>query len=674
MNLREPLPLAVQTTVDSQHVLHRDIETRSMTDLRKVGVAQYSANPSTEILVMAYAVDDGPVQLWRPGDPIPVEFHEAAANPNWLVAAHNDGFESSIEQNVLHPRFNWPIVPIERHRCTMAAGLALGLPPKLGASADALELANRKDAAGERLMHQISKPRRARQGEDPAGVYWFDDEERLQRLAEYCRQDVEVERELFNRLLLLSAAEQALWVLSCQINTRGFCVDKPFAESARRMALALAPGIDAELAELTDGAVTSINQVARLTQWLKSQGCSAPKLDRKAVEQLFTKKDLPPKVRSALELRLGGAQAAVKKIDALLARAGADNRVRGAFRYHGAATGRWSGEGFQPQNLKRPTVRDLAAASDAVKTGDLERLKALYPQPLAVLGDLVRSTIVAAQGNILIGADFSSIESRVLAWLAGEAWKLDAYRRFDATKDPHDEPYCITACQIFGRPLGSITKDSPERGVGKICDLAFGYQGGPAAWEKFEAEKKFSDAEVEAFKTDWREAHPATTKFWRRIENAAVLAVRERGEVVRCSQIDLKCTGAFLFIKLPSGRKLSYPQPRLINNRNQQRVVFSDNSGGRFADCRGGLGAYGGLWTENIVSGIARDLLAAAMLRIEAAGGYSIVLHVHDELVAEVAIGFGSTEEFVHLMTRKPAWALELPIAASAWTGPRYCK
>jgi DNA polymerase len=285
--------------------------------------------------------------------------------------------------------------------------------------------------------------------------------------------------------------------------------------------------------------------------------------------------------------------------------------------------------------------------------------------------------IIAAPEKTLIGADFSSIESRVLAWLASENWKLDSYRRFDATKDPRDEPYCATACKIFGKPPGSFTKDSAERGVGKVCDLAFGYQGGLAAWRNFEHDK-FTDTEVEAFKADWRAAHPATKQLWYEIDNAAVLAVRERGEVVRCSRVDLKCAGGFLFIKLPSGRKLSYPQPRLIsvdgkNGRSQQRVVFADNAAGQFKDCRHGLGSYGGMWTENIVSGIARDLLAAAMLRIEAAG-YPIVLHVHDELICEVPIGVGSTEEFVRLMTRKPAWALELPIAASAWTGPRYCK
>jgi DNA polymerase len=280
--------------------------------------------------------------------------------------------------------------------------------------------------------------------------------------------------------------------------------------------------------------------------------------------------------------------------------------------------------------------------------------------------------ITAAPEHVLIGVDLSSIESRILALVAGEEWKLDSYRRYDATRDPRDEPYCATACKIYRVPPGSFDKSSPERSVGKTCDLAFGYMGGIAAWRKFS--DKFSDAEVEVFKTEWRTAHPKTKRFWYEINNAAVLAVRERGEVVRCGRIDLKSNGAFLQLKLPSGRKISYPRPQLIKDeRGHCRVVFADNAAGQFKDCRNGLGAYGGLWTENIVSGIARDLLAAAMLRIEAAG-YPIVLHVHDEIVAEVPEGFGSTDEFVRLMTRKPAWALELPIAASAWTGPRYCK
>ena len=429
-----------------------------------------------------------------------------------------------------------------------------------------------------------------------------------------------------------------------------------FAEAARRIAQAAAPEIDAELGEITGGAVTGINQVARLLAWLQQQGCTMTKLDRKAIERQLEKDDLPPAVRRVLELRLGGAQAAVKKIDALLQRAGADNRVRGAFRHHGASTGRWAGEGLQPQNLKRPAVADLDAAIAAVATGDYEHVRSLYPRPLAVVGDCSRAMICAAPGHVLIGADFSAIESRVLAWVAGEEWKLDSYRRYDATRDPRDEPYCETACKIFRVPSGTYTKQSPERNVGKTCDLAFGYMGGLNAWRKFEPER-FSDAEVEAFKKEWRAAHPAIKQFWYDIDRAAWTAVRERGRVVRCGRVAFKCAGAFLFLKLPSGRKLAYPHPRIIGDEREQHVVFADNGAGQFQDCRHGQGAYGGLWTENVVSGIARDLLAEAMLRIEAAG-YPIVLHVHDEVVAEVPIGFGSTEEFTQLMTRKPTWAL----------------
>jgi DNA polymerase len=659
------------------HVLHRDYETRSRLDLRKVGAFIYAADASTQVLCAAYAVDDDPVQLWWPGDPIPLEFKEAATDPAWIACAHNNQFERCIEKYVLRS-LGWPPIPAERHRCTQTMCLAAGLPAKLSAAAEALELENRKDAAGERLMHQLSKPRKAHKDEDPAGVFWFDDPDRLQRLGEYCKQDLEVERELYGRLPPLSRAELALWVLSNQINARGFRVDRPFALAARKIAQAVSPEIDAELNEITGGAVGKIGQVAKMREWLAAQGCPLPSLDRDTIEQALENQELPSQVCRVLELRLSAAQAATKKIDALLARAGSDDRVRGSFKHHGAATGRWSGEGFQPQNLKSPITEDLIGAIEAVSTGDYQHMKAKYAKPLSVIGDCIRSTIIAAPGHALFGGDFSSIESRILAWLSGEGWKLEAYRRYDATRDPRDEPYCATACKIFRKPPGSFDKSSPERGVGKIADLAFGYMGGLSAWRNFAPDDRFTDAEVETFKTEWRAAHPETNKFWYQIDDSAVLAMSNPGQVVRCGGIDLKYAGSFLRIKLPSGRKLSYPQPRLIvvedkNGRPKSRVVFRDNSAGRFVDCRGGAGAYGGLWTENIVSGIARDLLAAAMLRVEAAG-YPIVLHVHDELVCEVPIGFGSVEEFTHLMTRKPAWALDLPIAASAWTGPRYCK
>jgi DNA polymerase len=395
------------------------------------------------------------------------------------------------------------------------------------------------------------------------------------------------------------------------------------------------------------------------------------KLDRDAIEELLQSEQLPDAVRRVLELRQGGAQAAAKKINALLMRCEDDGRIRGALRFHGASTGRWTGNGLQPQNLKRPQTKDIDAAIAAISTGDYAQVKKIYPQPLAVIGDITRSLICAAPDHKLIGADFSSIEGRVLAWIANEGWKIDVYRRFDATQDPADEPYTVTAAKILGKSPRAITPE--ERRIGKTAELAFGYQGGIGAFRKFEPER-FSDAEVDQFKTDWRAAHPAIRRFWHDIDVAAWRAVRERGQVVRCGRVAFKCEGAYLFLKLPSTRKLAYPFPRIeIENLEHEVVVFKDASAGQWRDCRNGDGAYGGLWTENIVSAIARDLLAAALLRIENAG-YPVVLHVHDEVIAEVPEEFGSTEEFITLMIALPSWAIGLPMAAKSWTGKRFGK
>jgi len=376
---------APTSSADREHVLHRDYESRSCTVLRIAGTFKYATDPTTEVLCCAYAVDDEPVQLWTPGDPVPADFVEAANKPNWIVCAHGAHFEDAIERYVLPPRFGWPTFPVEKQVCTQAMALAVGLPARLSLAAIALELSNRKDAAGERLMHQTSKPRRPHKDEDPTKVYWFEDAGRLQRLNEYCRQDFEVERELFTRLPPLSAFEQALWELSSRINTRGFHVNRALAQAARKIAEAAAPEIDAEITEITKGAVTTVSQVARLLSWLREQGCGLENLSLKTIEKQLQADDLSLQVRRALELRLGGAQAAVKKIDALLLRAGDDDRVRGSFRYHGAVPGRWSGEGLQPQNLKRVAASDLDAAVAAIETGDYQHVKAYIPNPLLLL-------------------------------------------------------------------------------------------------------------------------------------------------------------------------------------------------------------------------------------------------------------------------------------------------
>jgi DNA polymerase bacteriophage-type len=662
-----PAPVA---EVSPRFALSWDVETFSTVSVKKFGAIKYARDPSTGVWLFAYRSADG-AKLWFPGDRVPDEFIEAAANPAWRIIAHNAGFEFAILHHVLRPKHGFPAIPIDRWRCTAAASRALGLPAKLGLLGSALSLVHRKDSAGERLMKMMAAPRKPRKGEPP-GIYWRNTPTNIAKLGDYCVKDEESTFELSGRVAPLSDFEQQLWALDHKINSRGFCIDRAFAEAALKIARAIGPEINAEIAEVTNNEVDSINKVAALTKWLHSQGCAIRSLKRDDVEWCLEEGDISTPVRRALRLRLSGAQAAAKKIVALLDRAGDDDRVRGSFVYHAAATGRFSGEGPQPQNLKKAEEKDIEAARVAVATGDLAHVKALYEKPLAIIGDLVRSTIVAGPGQVLIGGDFSSIESRVLAWLTGEEWELNAYRRFDATKDPRDEPYCAVAAKIYGVPPGTFNKESPERAVGKICTLAFGYMGGLRAFRNFEPDK-FTDAEVEEFKVAWRLAHPRVVKFWYAIDDACVAAVQTR-RLVPCGLIRIKVVGSYLQIKLPSGRKISYPQPRLIlDDWGRPRVVFKGNARGQFVDCRGGQGAYGGLWTENVVSGIARDLLVEAMLRVEAAG-FPITMTVHDEIVAEIAEGADRTREFSHLLTRKPAWAQTLPIAASVWSGPRYLK
>jgi DNA polymerase len=299
-------PVLVQPATTPAHTLYRDYETRSRIDLTKAGAWKYAAHPRTEVLCCAYAVDEDPPQIWVPGNPIPAPFIEAARDPAWLIVAHGAQFERAIEELLLHPRFDWPLVPIERQRCTMAAALSHSLPASLSGAAEALSLLHQKDKAGQRLMLLMSKPRRPHKDEDPNGIYWFDDPDRLNRLYNYARADTEVERELYQRLRPLSANEQTVWQLDARINARGFYVDRELALAARKIAQAAAPEIDAEITEITGGTVTTINQLARLLAWLTTQGCTPNKLDKKAIEKLLLRDDLSAPVRRALELRRDG--------------------------------------------------------------------------------------------------------------------------------------------------------------------------------------------------------------------------------------------------------------------------------------------------------------------------------------------------------------------------------
>jgi DNA polymerase len=460
-------------------VLFRDYETLSRLNLSDVGAWKYAGDASTDVWCVGYAVDDGPVQTWLPGQPIPEPFQIAAIDSTWTVVAHNDAFERAIEERLLGPRYGWPLVPIEQHRCTWAAALANALPGALDKVAPALGLPFRKDAEGHRLMLAMSKPRKPRPGEDPAGIYWHDDPDKLRRLIAYNVRDVETERALYRRVPPLSDAEQILWQLDSAINRRGFHVDVPLAEAARKIVRERRSAINHELAELTGGRITSIAQVNRITDYLKKRGHKIAGIGKRSVAAVLAHGP-DEDIARLLRLRQEGSKASASKLDALFDMAN-DDRIHGALRFHTASTGRWSGSGFQPHNLARAQPADPEAAIAAVMSGDLARVAAIGP-PLEVISSLSRSLICAAPGKVLISADFASVEPRALCWLAGETWKLDAFRKFDATGDLAFENYCMVATKVLHR---NVTPDDEEgRQIGKYMELAFGYGGALGAFRK----------------------------------------------------------------------------------------------------------------------------------------------------------------------------------------------
>jgi DNA polymerase len=644
-------------------VIFRDVETRSVLNLAKVGAWRYAGDPSTEVLCLAYAVDDAPVRVWTPGQPIPEEFNIASADPAWLIVAHNDQFESAIEERILIPRHGWPIVPIERHRCTMAMALAAALPGALDSAAAALGFALRKDADGARLMRAMARPRKTRPDEDPAAAHWHDDPERRARLHEYCARDVALERELFRRLPLLSDAEQALWALDATINRRGFPVDIKLAEAAQKIVVNAQKAIDAEVAELTDGVITSIGQVGRVQKYLEDHGHSVKGVTKRSVSAVLAHGP-GETVARLLRLRQEGGKASANKLGTLIAMQNA-GRLQGTMKFHGAATGRWSGAGFQPHNLARDQPTDSDATISAVLSGDLEKVRAIGP-PLEVIGSLSRSLICAAPGKVLIGADFSAVESRVLAWLAGEEWKLDVYRRFDTTGDPAIEPYCVTASRVLRR---TVTPDHEEdRQLGKFTDLAFGFGGALGAFRRIAPDADFTDAEVETFKQQWRASHPKIITYWGHLHRALLSAVRT-GTPATFKNLRAAMRAGNLHLFLPGGRALTYPEARIVPGQFSDEIEFKDNVRGGWLAQRGWHGSF----VENVVQAISRDLLANAMPKLEAAG-YPIVLHVHDEIVSEVPEGFGDPDEFARLMTVLPEWAAGLPLIAKASRRQRYAK
>jgi len=700
--------------------LHIDFETRSAADLKKTGVYPYAAHPTTDIWCACYAIGEEPVKVWRPGDECPADVYEHVMMGG-TVTAHNAAFERSIWHYILGPRYGWPEPDVEQFRCTMVTAYANGLPGSLDGASAAAALQVSKDKTGHRLMMQMAKPRKVETCPDCRGsglvvvvvgtndggdtdteyrdckkcgalgslVTWWDDPEKLARLIDYCKTDVIVERDLDKRIRPLSDFELKLWHLDQRINDRGVLVDEQLANAAKTIVKQAQADLDERMRTLTNHAVSRCSNRNQIVTFVRENGVECDSINKAAMETLLEEDNpIPQIVRDVLLVRQESAKASVAKIDALLnGKSPEDDRAKGLLQFHAANTGRWGGRRFQPQNLKRPEELDIDTLIDLVASGDHDMLAMMYEKPLSAVSDILRGLLIAAPGHRIIAADYSNIEGRVLAWLAGEMWKIDAFRDFDAGVG-HDL-YKITAGGILHKDPGDVTKDE-RQSHGKVPELALGYQGGVGAFSTMaEAYGVNLDVpEIEAIRDGWREKHPAIKQFWYDMENAAVSAVRAPGSIHRAGRIVFKCAGSFLFMRLPSGRFMMYPFPEVrefevpwggtkegltyfstIDVSKKKKIVEDERNSPTWARIK----TYGGMLAENATQAVARDVLADAMPRLEAAG-YPIILTVHDEVVCEVPGGHGSVGEMEEIMCDLPAWAAGLPVAAEGFEGERYRK
>lgn len=653
--------------------INLDFETRSTVDLRKTGVYPYALSPTTDVWCLAYAIDGAEPQVWRPGQPVPDAFKSASRELE--LHAWNAQFERIIWSLLLVKRYGFPRLELEQFHCTAATAAAMALPRALDQAARVLGIDAQKDKEGHALMMRMAKPRKPRKGEDPNGVYWWDEEEKIQRLIQYCVQDVRVEAQIGPLLRPLSPAERRVYLLDQSINDRGVQLDLPLVRAAQRVAQRAIGEANAELLEVTGGAATAVTKPAEITAYLQEQGVDIDNVRKDTVRDLLAAGVEDDAARRALEIRSEAAKSSTAKLEAMLNAACFDGRARGLLLYHGAGTGRWSGKLVQPQNMPRPEIKGIERFIPMVQSGDYETIAAEAP-PLVVVSGLLRSMLIAAPGHRLIAGDYSQIEARVTAWFAGQEDLLHLF----ATGG---KVYEDMGAFIFGKRVEEVGKDSLERFVGKETVLGCGFQMG---WQSFKenVQKKsgivLGDEVAEQAVIGYRNKNQRIVAFWRAINQAAIDAVAEPGRVTRAgaqrAQVAFLKQGRYLWMVLPSGRPLAYCDPQVIERmtpwgEKKPAVRFMGVNSYTRQWCPQYL--YGGLLTENAVQGTARDIAAAAMVRLDAAG-YRPILSVHDEVLGEPPLGHGTLEEFMELMKKCPAWANGLPVAVDGWEAERYRK
>lgn len=672
--------------------LHCDFETRSELDLKVVGLWNYVRHPSTDAWCVAMAVgDDEPFCHPVVGET------KFAWNALDMVAkgcdviAHNAAFELGVWNEIMVPRYNWPRLDPAQTYCTVAQAYAMGLPGGLEDVALALGLAVLKDTEGRNIMLRMARPR-SYQGSTPI---WWDDPDKLKRLYEYCKQDVRVEREIGKRVVPLSPHERKIWLMDYAINQRGVAIDVPTAKAGVVMVEQIKERAGQELTVLTDGEVTAPSALIPLKQWLVKNGLpnADAGLDKEMVEAYLTgKTELTPKVRRALEIRQESGKASVAKLDRMLELVGADGRIHNIVQYHGAAPGRWAARGVQVHNLIRdmPPARVVEEILGHVRDGALDWIQIGYGPPMQMISSCLRSFFVAPPGKMLIAGDFSGVESRGAAWFVNEAWKIRAFTDSDAKKGPG--VYELTASKTLGIPVESIGPDSIERQMGKVQELAFQYQGGVAAARKFLPTRLKDTPEkvLNQWKLGWRAAHPMIVNGWKALQGAAISAVQMEGKVYTAGHIGRHVSfckaGSFLWCKLPSGRVLCYPYPKLLagtfgNDELTYMTVPNEGSGTKIiADVKNAnnwsrVSTYGGSLMQTTMEAICRDLLADVMLRLHEQNA-AIALHAHDEVIIEVPVGKADVARVAmqKIMCTPPTWAEGFLLRAQCKVMLRYGK
>ena len=630
-------------TALSERTLFADIETYSSADLARGGVRKYAEAPDFDILLMSYTWDDEPVRVWDfTADGPPPWLREALLDDTVLKVAWNTAFERTCFN-----RYFDLYTPPEQWRDAMTLAAMNGLPMSLEAAGAALQLTEQKLDTGKALINYFCKPcrptkvngGRTRNLPEHAPDKW-------QQFITYCGRDTEVERTIYKRLIHfpVTATERRVEWADARINERGVMIDRQLVASAIRMDDAFKAEHMAEMQRLTG--LENPNSLVQLKGWLATRGLTPETLDKKAVTELLGTA-IDPTTRRVLRLRQLLGKSSTAKYTAMEEAVCNDGRIRGLLQYYGAGrTGRWAGRRVQLQNLAQNHLEQIDLVRDIVKQGDLEGLELIYDNVPDVLSQLIRTALIAKPGHTFLVADYHAIEAVCIAYLADEGWRLNVFAG-------DGKIYEASYAQAFGVPKESVKKGTPERQKGKIMELALGYGGGPSALLAFGADKLgLAPEQLQELVDRWRAASPKITAMWRACEKAAKAAIRCPGKAYRLKNgcTYLRDRDALRLI-LPSGRRLSYWGAWLDEDSGSIRFMGQNQTTRKWER----METWGGRLVENIVQAYARDILAEAILRLEAAG-FPVVFSVHDECIVEAPEG-ARWQDMAEIMGQPVSWA-----------------